>query len=242
MYLRQTSELTIGTGRVGRCYGRPARKSSASLLGDQMIGETGRLGEAVARATTENGVDRCIEGDAMADADVDRFDAVAGSEGRTHSLAAIHQRGVRSSTYSRFITGSHEHTFRDADARSIKYHPDMAGEPEASRMGQPLAVEHEQVRLATDLRQCGQQRGGFAKRKQARNVGKRHLRAGHMLLEHLARRHVPDNHPRDAHRPIPLEGQIRAGYETDSARAPVPYHPVRETALQRDRLGRGDGP
>ena len=223
--------------------GRSSDKATpTSFLANQTIGKAGRLGETVAGAAAKGGVDGGIEGDAMADADEDRLDAVPGSDSRTHPLAAIHQRGVRTSAYSRFITGSHKHALRDADARSIEYHPDMASESEASRMGQPLAVEHEQVRLAADLPQCSQQRGGFAKRKQARNVGKRQLRAGHMLLEHFARRHVPDDHARDAHRPIPFEGQIRTGYETDSAKAPAGHHPVREAALQGDRLGRGDGP
>ena len=58
-----------------------------------------------------------------------------------------------------------------ADAGRVENQAHVAGEAEAARVRQTMAVEDEHVRFAAQIFQRGAQRGAFAKREQPWHVG-----------------------------------------------------------------------
>ena len=63
-----------------------------SLAGDEFVGQAGGFGEAEGVATGEGDLHGGVEGEAVADADVDGFHVVAGPDGHADVFAVVQER------------------------------------------------------------------------------------------------------------------------------------------------------
>ena len=68
-----------------------AGSAVATNTGDEFVGEAGRFGEAEAVATGEGDLYGRLERETVADADVDGFHTVSGSDGHSEAFAVVHE-------------------------------------------------------------------------------------------------------------------------------------------------------
>ncbi len=73
-------------------WGRVLRGAVSLDAGDELIGQPGGLGEAVAVAAGEDQIDGLIQAHAVADTDVERFDVVSGSDHSADNLTVVDER------------------------------------------------------------------------------------------------------------------------------------------------------
>ena len=111
------------------------------------MGLAGGFGDSEAGGALEG--DRCrrCEADAMAGGDVDGAHVGAGAQDRADLLIAVEQRRPRASLAAGFLVGSDEAGLGGADCGRVQQHAEVAGDAEAARVGQALAVAEQQVRL-----------------------------------------------------------------------------------------------
>ncbi len=73
-------------------YDAVLRSHRRLSLGNQLVGESCRLGNAIPRTCRERYLDGRRERKAVADADVDRFHLIARTEGHADALAVVFER------------------------------------------------------------------------------------------------------------------------------------------------------
>ena len=168
--------------------------------------------QAVAGDAGQREFDGCLETHAMTDGDIDRLHSGARAHYRPDGLCAIDQRRPRSFHVWRFVMMAGEPGLRGPDGGDIQQHPEMAGEAEAARVRDALAVAEDEIgsdlqpgqgrqhsRQLAESKQSGQHRGmtsGHGPRMSppVAGLGMRARPpppASHALLLRSPRRHLP---------------------------------------------------
>ena len=118
----------------------------------------------------------------------------------------------------------------------------MTGQAETTRVGIPLAIEHEHVGFALQLLKGRKQGRPFAKRQQSGDVWELNGPAGDTLLDDGPAIYVPDHDAGNAVGAIGREGKVRAGNESDGRHWPTGNDPRGKHALDGDGPDGCDGP
>ena len=145
--------------------------------------QSGRFRQAVARAALQDKIDGPLEVDLVAGRDEHRSNPVA----RPHYLAdryPVQQKlgppALLRSRFSRFPT---QPALGAADGRQVEPEAEMAGDPEAARVRQPLAIDEHNIRNVFDLPEGLEQNRQFAKREQPGDVREGDSRLRRLLLD-----------------------------------------------------------
>ena len=187
----------------------------------ELVGEAGGLGEAVASTEAEDPVGGFVEGDAMADGDVDGGDAVAGAEDEADEVGAVAQLGAASRFGRRDVMTAHEAALGDAYRRDVEEEAEVAGDAEAALVGEAVAVHEEEVRGALQLLEGASEDGDLAEGEEAGDIGEGYGLVDGVLLD---------------------EAEVGVGEEDDGAAAVGPFDPSTKlrTGFAQGRLGEGD--
>lgn len=137
----------------------------------------------------------------MPDGDEHRLHAALGAQRPADDVAVQGQRGPVAALLAGWFVAAHR-GLADADARQVGQHTQVAGQAEAARVRQALAVAHQRVRSHRQPVERVQQRWCLAEREQARHVGEPGLAPHHGTVHHGQRRHVQDGHHRDQVVPV----------------------------------------
>ena len=112
----------------------------------------------------------------MSGGDENRPYTAAGPEDGADRVIAVDQRGAGATLCRRLVVRSHETGLGAADGRDPQLLPQVAGKAEPLGVGDPLAIDDEEIGLPREPAHRFGHVGTFAKREQARNVGE--IRAG----------------------------------------------------------------
>ena len=130
------------------------------------------FGQAVARGAAQGVVDRRRQAHPMADRYVHRADPGPCTQHGTDRFTLVAQRHPPALVGRQRVMAADQPRLGNPDAGNIRQYPQMAGQPEAARMGQALAVTQDEVRQRGEPVQRFQYRGQFAKRQVAGDVRK----------------------------------------------------------------------
>jgi hypothetical protein len=158
-----------------------------------VIGEPNRLRNAVERRTVENDSLGGFEVEEMSHADEYGADVVTSPYHAADDLAAIDERNARAAESAGLGVLADEATLRAPDGRHPREQPDMAGDAEAARMGETVAVVQKSVWCMTESPQGGEHRGGLPERQQSWNVRKLHGTLSDPLLDDLPSLRIPQD-------------------------------------------------
>ncbi len=103
--------------------------------------------------------------------DVDRGDAVAGAEDEADEVGAVRQIDAASHFRSRFVVLTDEAALGHAYGGDVQEEAEVAGEAEASRVGEAVAVDEEEVRRPLQLLEGAGEDGHLAEGEEAGDVG-----------------------------------------------------------------------
>src|SRR5690606_2375583 len=110
--------------------------------------------------------------------------------------------------------GADQERLRAPDGRDIEEEPAVAGDPEASRVGDPVAVEDDDVRLAAEPLPCGGEGWELPEREEPRHVGELNIDDRRRLLDRLERLGVQRDDRGVAAVPLPADREVRSGDAT----------------------------
>ena len=149
-------------------------------------------------------------------------------------------------TRSRFLERADEPALGATDGGAVEQHADVGGESEAARVGVPLAVEEEDIRLDGQIDAGGQHRRPLPKREQPRDIRKDDRFPGDRRCDHLQRRERHGHDRRAGLRSgvVAQVGVVDAGNDGDvvDGDAIVQIDPTAEIDLDCARLGRRNFP
>ncbi len=149
----------------------------------------------------------------MPNGDVDRGDAVTGAEDEADEVWAVGQLGAASRFRRGLFVLTDEAALGDAYGGDVQEEAEMAGEAEASRVGEAVAVDEEEVRRALQLLEGSGEDWHLAEGEEAWDVGERDGLVDEVVLD---------------------EAEVGVGEEDDGATA------VRRFGSARGRLAEGD--
>ena len=129
-----------------------------------------------------------------------------------------------------------------ADGRQVEGDAQVAGDPEAARVGAPVAVGNQQVRAGAQAGEGLEQGGHLAEGEVAGHVGKARPRADGGRLQHLEARGVEHHHGRMEDGAAALVGDVGARHAPHGAQAVALLDPVAKAQLERACLGHRDVP
>ena len=198
-----------------------------------------RLGQAVSRHAGQGPAYRGLEAHAMADRNVQRFHARAGAQHRADQLACIAKGRPCTTAVRGRSMHADEPRLGDADRRTVEQQPDVAGDPEAARVRNALAVVQDQIGRAGHLLERGEHRRRLPEREQPGNVGEPRRHADHGALHQRESREIEHRHRRARDPPVLLESDVDAGDAPHRADPVLAHDASAQRGLKRDRfLGR----
>ncbi len=127
-----------------------------------------------------------------------------------------------------------------ADGRLVKKQPDVRSQPQSPGVGQPVAVQEEEVRLHPQAGARSQNGGRLSKGEQSRDVRKRGGPFGAGNLQHLQFRAAEDDYRRPGR--IASHGNIHASHRSQLGQSVLADNPSAQLTLHLDCLRRGDVP
>jgi len=184
----------------------------------ELIRQTGGLRQPVAPAHPQYPLGGVLKADAVPDGDVDGGDAVAGAEDEADEVGAVPQLGAASGFRRGLFVAAYEATLGHAYGGDVQEEAQVAGDAEASGVGEAVAVDEEEVRRPLQLLEGAGEDGHLAEGEEAGDVGE-----GDGLVDEV----VLD------------EAEVGVGEEDDGAAAVRPFNSARGRFAEGD-VGAGD--
>jgi hypothetical protein len=124
----------------------PANHSTNSVASRQSIRPAGGLRQPILGTASQNNIDAVVQANQMSDRHKHRLDPTSGPKDGADGVIAILYIGVAALFGMRIFIPARQSGFGTADGRPIQQQTDMTGEAAASRMGDTLPIENQQVR------------------------------------------------------------------------------------------------
>ncbi len=112
-----------------------------------------------------------MKADAVSNGDVDRGDAIAGAEDEADEVGAVPQPGAASGLRRGLAVAAEEAALGDAYGGHVQQESQVTGDAEASRVGEAVAVDEEEVRRPLQLLEGAGEDGHLAEGEEAGDVG-----------------------------------------------------------------------
>jgi hypothetical protein len=114
----------------------------------------------------------------VTDGDEHRAYAILRSQSDTERFFSIDERGVTSGFWSRFLKFPNKKALRAPDRWKIEKKAEMACDAKSPRMGESLAVDHDDIGDGVEVVPCFKHSRRLPERKKPRNVREDYLRDG----------------------------------------------------------------
>jgi hypothetical protein len=203
-----------------------------------------RLGQAVPSEAVENEFNSGGEIHLVPDGDVEGGRALLRAENHADLLMTIEERHCGVGFGCWFGVFTDEPALRYPDCWAIQEEPQMAGNPEASWMGETMAIDEHHIGLCWELREELEVHRRLPEGEEARDVGERGLCLRFCSFEDFHRLYITDNDPGGEQWTLLDATQIKRCHRSDVFEMecwPALY-PRSEHALDPPRLVRGDSP
>ena len=137
----------------------------------ELIRQPGGLRQPVAPTDPEDPLGGLLKADAVANGDVDGGDAIAGAEDEADEVGAVPQLGAASGFRRGLFVLTDEAALGHAYGGDVQKEAKVAGEAEASRVGEAVAIDEEEIRRALQLLEGAGEDGHLAEGEEAGDVG-----------------------------------------------------------------------
>jgi hypothetical protein len=233
---------------MGYSYLRLRLYSSAGLqrpAAGETVGEAGWLRKAIAFGEAEHPVGGLGDADAVAGRHVQWPAAIAGAEDDADEVIVVPQVGARAGGGGGLFVIADESGLGAADGRQVEEEAEVAGETEASRVGEALAIDDEQVGRALQALERPKKGRDLAEGEEAGDVWEGDFGFHDGLLDGVeggVGEEDDGGSGAGGHAAPVQEGEVAAGDETDVLRVAVRDDLGGEALLEGNGLGGGLGP
>jgi hypothetical protein len=179
--------------------------------------------------------------------DVKGRNPFARTQNQADQLILINQLGRGPAFWARCCVLAAKAALGDSDRRQIREQAEVAGDAEAARVCEAVAVDEQEVWLALQFRERLSQHGSLAERKETGDVGEGDGGFDYMMFDErqLGIRDENDGGASET-RLSPVravdEGDVGGGDVANVAWVAMRYHLRGELRLERDRLARAKIP
>lgn len=209
---------------------------------DVLMGESRGFGHSKSNRAGESQSDGIFECCEMACTDVERACVVARADDAADQLAAVHESDRSTAFCAGFAVFAAEPALRTPDGGPVDEQAHVGCESDAARVGDALAVEHQDFRPGRKLCYGLNQGGGLPEAEQPRDVGKADGLNDVGSFNFGFELEIPDHPGGDKPAPIGGKGDVAARHPVNGAVDGLVYDAAGEALLDLDCLAGGDVP
>jgi hypothetical protein len=194
---------------------------------DSLIGHSGGCGDAIAAVEPQAQADGFLMVQFVSRGNVDRLHTITCSHSVAHDLPVPSNGLSGASSARRLPNVTSQETLRDSQGRLFIEDTDVAGEPEAPRVRQALAVADDQVGFALQLLQTLNENGDLTEGEKTRHIGKRRRTCGRGFLDDFSFGPSQENGRREEALPtaavegMSVRGRVETGHQKGPSREPT---------------------
>ena len=206
--------------------------------GGGKVGPTGGFRDAVFRGAGQHYTDGGVDVYAMSDGNENWSRSVSASQCSADNLSLIFQLCVAPCDYVRLFVCARQPGLCATYGRHVEKEAQVAGDAKASRVGDALAVDKQDVRRGVKGLKHGDEDGSLPEGEQSRDIWECHFRVGNTALNGFQIRVAQDDHSSRDPTVRPNTRYIKTCNQLGVPYKRTDYYPVGKPALNVDGLGR----